>query len=95
MVDKAYRYSTTYGLDFICFVVPKAKPLSRMQILWKTFPFEVWLCVAVTYVLMSVSFEFFNTFAVPVSGRKISNPFMTSLQVSGGKRFWTKRRVDM
>lgn len=84
MPDKEYRYSTTYGLDFVCFVVPKSRPLSRMQILYKTFTFEVWLCVAVTYALMSESFQFFNAFVGPSGGgRRIVNPFMTSLQVRG------------
>lgn len=82
MIDKKYRYTRTCGLDLICFVVPKAKPLSRLQILWKTFTFEVWLCLVVTYALMTKSFQFFNTFSVrPFDSRKIANPLMTSLQV--------------
>lgn len=79
--DKPYRYTTTYGLDYICFVVPKAGPLSTMQILWKTFTVEVWLCMAVTYALMTKSFQFFNKCNL-LGDRKTSDPFMTSLQVN-------------
>lgn len=83
MINKLYRYSSPNGWDFICFVVPMAGPLSRLQILLKTFTFGVWLCVAVTYVLMTKSFQLFNTFQSFGRGdRKISDPFMTSLQVS-------------
>lgn len=78
--DKAYRYSNTYGLDFICFVVPRDEPLPRMQTIWKTFSLEVWLCVAVTYALMTKSFQLYNKFNL-FGGRKIPDPFMTSLQV--------------
>lgn len=81
MIGKPYRYSKTNHLDSICFVVPQAKSLTKMQIVWKTFTFEVWLCVAVAYVLMSNSFQFFNKCNM-LSERKISDPCMTSLQVN-------------
>ncbi|VVC34097.1 Hypothetical protein CINCED_3A006680 [Cinara cedri] len=83
MINKAYRYSNSNGWDFICFVVPTAGPLSRLQILLQTFTFGVWLCVAVTYALMTKSFQLFNKFQLVGGGgdRKISDPFMTSIQV--------------
>lgn len=81
MTDKAYRYTNINGLDFICFVVPRADQVSRMQILWKTFTLEVWACVVVTYLLMTESFHVFNKFNL-FGGRKIPDPFMTSLQVT-------------
>ncbi|XP_015365735.1 PREDICTED: uncharacterized protein LOC107163033 [Diuraphis noxia] len=80
MIQKPYHYTRTNGLDYICFIVPKAETLTRLQILWMTFTVEVWLCVAVTYALMIKSFQLFNKFNL--SGeRKISDPFMTSLQI--------------
>lgn len=84
MINKTYRYSNSNGWDFICFVVPTAGPLSRMEILLKTFTLSVWLCVAVTYALMTKSFQLFNKLQSLDSGgdRKISDPFMTSIQVT-------------
>uniref|UniRef100_A0A2S2QC04 Ionotropic glutamate receptor C-terminal domain-containing protein n=2 Tax=Sipha flava TaxID=143950 RepID=A0A2S2QC04_9HEMI len=82
MIEKPYRYSKTNHLDSICFVVPQAKSLTKMQIVWKTFTFEVWLCMAVTYVMMINYFQFFNKYSYNLQNeRKISDPFMTSLQV--------------
>ncbi|XP_060833990.1 uncharacterized protein LOC132917312 [Rhopalosiphum padi] len=80
MIQKPYQYTLTNGLDYICFIVPKAETLTRLQILWMTFSVEVWLCVAVTYALMTKSFQLFNKLNLS-GGRKISDPFMTSLQV--------------
>ncbi|CAI6345881.1 unnamed protein product [Macrosiphum euphorbiae] len=80
MINKPYHYTRNNGLDFICFIVPKAETLTRLQILWMTFTVEVWLCVAVTYALMTKSFQLFNKLNLS-GGRKISDPFMTSLQV--------------
>jgi hypothetical protein len=83
MIEKPYRYSKTNHLDSICFVVPQAKSLTKMQIVWKTFTFEVWLCMAVTYVMMINYFQFFNKYSYNLQNeRKISDPFMTSLQVN-------------
>lgn len=86
MSDKAYRYSNTNGLDYICFVVPRAGPLSIMQILWMTFTFEVWLCVAFIYTMIAKFFQFFNKIEF-FGGRKISDPLMTSLQVQIYSKF--------
>lgn len=84
--DKTYRYTKTNGRDYICFVVPRAEDLSRMQILFSTFTPEVWLCVVVTYALMAKSVQLFNKFKLP-GGWKIYNPSMTSLQVNGLTKF--------
>lgn len=81
IIDKAYRYTRYNGLDFICFVVPRANSLSKFKMLWKTFTFEVWLCVAITYAMMFNSFHFFNKFNI-FDNRKFSDPFMTTLQVN-------------
>jgi len=85
MIQKPYHYTRTNGLDYICFIVPKAKTLTRLQILWMTFTVEVWLCVAVTYALMTKSFQIFNKLNLSSGRRKISDPFMTSLQVKKKK----------
>lgn len=84
MIHKPYRNTRSNGLDFICFIVPKAETLTRLQILWMTFTVEVWLCVAVTFALMIKSFQLFNKLNLS-GGRKISDPFMTSLQVEKNK----------
>lgn len=84
MIHKPYQYTLNNGLDYICFIVPKAETLTRLQILWMTFSVEVWICVAVTYALMTKSFQLFNKLNLS-GGRKISDPFMTSLQVKNQK----------
>ncbi|XP_050441541.1 ionotropic receptor 21a-like [Adelges cooleyi] len=77
---KPYRYSFITGLDFICFVVPRAKPASRMQMIWKTFTVEVWVCLLICYVTVTVSFRFWNKCSLSTE-RKIPVPSMTTLQV--------------